>query len=371
MTYGAQILIKPLKIKSIPAKRELVGVTDVILRKNSKLQKAFIYKSVDNAFDTQGELYRVVIGKRKVIGYTLLTFENNEMHLPLLGSLDLNYKVGKILSGIAIKRFLESDYKQLHLTSSWNSLLHHKATGFKILPQKEINGKKIDKIIASKNMEQISKIGCIVMYLPDEKISEYLKNPPILNVNKLFKLKGEVGSFENFVVYKKTHSKKYEEYQILKDKKVIGKIYLNYYINQRGYYCNYYGEIPEWSPFYKYGKEEGINKIFAEYWSIDGMNQYDNVKLIHSLVQIALEAGKYRNCAKLQIEADWDEHIDVYNCGFRTQDIKLVKDYAQIKSIIAEEEKNPKTSNLNKIGSIDMVLSREDAIKYGWNTHNI
>ena len=65
MTYGAQILIKPLKIKSIPKKRELVGVVDVVLRKNLKPQKALIYKSCDNVFDTDGELYRLVINKKK------------------------------------------------------------------------------------------------------------------------------------------------------------------------------------------------------------------------------------------------------------------------------------------------------------------
>ena len=371
MTYGAQILIKPLKIKSLPKKREIVGVTDVILRKTLKAQKAVIYKTADNVFDTDGELYRLVINKKKVIGYTLLTFHNNQLHLPLLGSLDLNYKIGKILSGIAIDRFLKSDFEALYLTSSWNSLLHHKNTGFQILPQKNVDGKKIDRIIASGNIKKISKIGCITMYLPQRSITKFLNRPPLLKTNKLFKNNGEVGRFEDYVIYKKTHKIKFEEYLITKKDKTIGTIYLNYYNTQKGLYKNYFGEIPDWSPLYNYGNKKGINKVFAEFWSVNAQDEKEEEHISNMLVQIALEAGKYKNCAKLQIEADWDEHLSVYKMGFRTQNIVFEKSCDEIKNIIDEEEKNPKTSNLNKIGSIDMVLTKENAIKYGWNAINI
>lgn len=371
MTYGAQILIKPLKIKSLPKKREIVGVTDVILRKTLKPQKAIIYKTIDNVFNTDGELYRLVINKKKVIGYTLITFENNELHLPLLGSLDLNYKTGKILSGIAIDRFLKSDFNTLHLTSSWNSLLHHKNTGFQILPQKDVDGKKIDRTIASGNMKKISKIGCVTMYLPQRSVTKFLNRQPLLKTNKLFKNIGEVGRFEDYIIYKKTHRIKFEEYMLMKKDKIIGTIYLNYYNTEKGIYKNYFGEIPEWSPLYHYGNKKGINKVFAEFWSVNAKDKKDEENILNMLVQIALEAGKYKNCANLQIEADWDEHLSAYKMGFRTQNITFKKTYDEIKSIISEEEQNPRTANLNKIGSINMVLTRDDAIKYGWNAISI
>ena len=371
MTYGAQILIKPLKIKSIPKKRELVGVVDVVLRKNLKPQKALIYKSCDNVFDTDGELYRLVINKKKVIGYTLITIHNKEMHLPLLGSLDLHYKTGKILSGIAIERFLKSDCDALHLTSSWNSLLHHKNTGFQILPQKNVEGKKIDKIIASGKIRNIEKIGCITMYLPQKTIAKFLSNEPILKTNKLFKLNGEVGRVKDYIIYKKTHKIKFEEYIIMRNNQIIGNIYLNYYKNEKGVYKNYFGEIPQWSPLYLYGDEKGVNKVFAEFWSVDAKSAEEEEEILGMLIQIALESGKYKNCAKLQLEADWDEHTFVYKQGFRTKNIEYQKTCDEIIEIIKGEEKNPKTSNLNKIGSIDMVLTKEDAIKYGWNAINI
>lgn len=371
MTYGTQILIKPLKITLFPKEKELVGVADVILRKSLKTKKALIYKTVDNVFNTAGELYRLVINDKHIIGYTLLIRHNNVWNIPILSSTNLNYKVGKILSAIAVNRFLQSGSDFLTLTAGWNSLLHHRNMGFQILPQHDVNGKKADEIIASGDMEQIKQLDSITMCLQPQSVAKILKRQPLIKFDKLFKNKGEVGRVANYVVYKKTHKTRFEEYQLIKENKPVGSIYLNYYDSRDGVYKNCYGEIPDWSPLYHYGNETKVNKIFAEYWTVNAENAEEEELILNMLVQIALEVGKSKNCEQLQIEADWSERLPMYKIGFRTQDVVFKKSVEEINEIINKEAKNPQTANLNKIGSINMVLTRENAIKYGWKSVNI
>ena len=82
--------------------------------------------------------------------------------------------------------------------------------------------------------------------------------------------------------------------------------------------------------------------------------------IIKALFQIALEAGKLYDCPRLQIEADWEEHLLMYRYGFRTQFYDNPKTAEEICKIIENEEKNALSINLNKLGSVDMFLNKED-----------
>lgn len=401
MAQGNQILIKPLNIDVLEKGSYIVGFVEVVSRMRKVRHKAAVYRCPDSSFGAENELYKLVLRKRRVIGYCMVTRHGREMHLPLLGSLDPRYRVGKILSGIAVERMFEQNCDALCLTASWNSLLHHRAMGFIPLDQKKIDGAEYDKIIAARSLPEISALGSITMYLPVEALERKLADikTPLLDVNKMFHSDIEVGAAslpnrkkgrsDNFKILKSTNACGVETYTLVRSSRrrlKIGTITLNYFCarkdeNGRTRYSNFFGEYPRWSVFYRYGPSEfGVNKTFAEFWSILNTREYDYETVLHTLFQIAIEAGQYHDCPRLQIEADWDEHLPVFDYGFRTQDFAAPKTADEINEILDKEnflnKENSRIlrrrgpSNLNKLGSVDMILTRERALEKGWQEFN-
>lgn len=401
MAQGNQILIKPLNIDILEKGSYIVGFVEVVSRMRKVRHKAAVYRCPGNLFGEGNELYKIVLRKRRVIGYCMVSRHGKEMHLPLLGSLDPRYRVGKILSGIAVERMLEQNCDALCLTASWNSLLHHRAMGFIPLDQKKINGAEYDRIIASRKLDDISALGCIAMYLPTEELERKMAEirTPLLDVNKMFHSDIDVGAAQlynrkkkhndNFKIIKSTNACGVETYTLVRSGRrrlKIGTIILNYFRmqkdeNGRSRYSNFFGEYPRWSVFYRYGPDEyGVNKTFAEFSSILNTREYDYDAVLRTLFQIALEAGQYHDCPRLQIEADWDEHLSFYAYGFRTQDFDQPKTAAEINDILDKENflnrensrilRRRGPSNLNKLGSVDMILTRERALEKGWQEFN-
>ena len=401
MAQGNQILIKPLNIDILEKGSYIVGFVEVISRMHKVRHKAAVYRCPDNSFGEENELYKIVLRKRRVIGYCMVTRHGKEMHLPLLGSLDPRYRVGKILSGIAVERMLEQNCDALCLTASRNSLLHHRAMGFIPLDQKVIDGPKYDKVIESGNLAAISELGCIAMYLPAEVLEQKLAaaHTPLLDVNKMIYAEAEVGRTrlynqkkkrdDNFKIIKSTNVCGVETYTLVQSGRKrlkIGTIILNYFRQKedeqgRKHYQNFFGEYPRWSVFYRYGpKEYGVNKTFAEFSSILNTREYDYNTVLYALFQIALEAGQYHDCPRLQLEADWDEHVPFFAYGFRTQDFDAPKSGEEIAAILEKENfltkensrilRHRTAGNLNKLGSVDMVLTKERALEKGWAEFN-
>ena len=262
MAQGNQILIKPLNIDILEKGSYIVGLVDVVSRMHKVRHKAAVYRCPNNLFDDDSELYKIVLRKRRVIGYCMVSSHGKEMHLPLLGSLDPRYRVGKILSGIAIERMLEQNCDTLCLTASWNSLLHHRAMGFIPLNQKKINGAEYDQIIASGKLDDISALGCIVMYLPTEELERKRAEirTPLLDVNKMIHDNIDVGTVQlynrkkkhddNFKIIKSTNARGVETYTLIRNNRrrlKIGTIVLNYFRmhkdeNDRSHYSSFFGE---------------------------------------------------------------------------------------------------------------------------------
>lgn len=399
MTQSKQILIKPLNINFLEKGSYIVGFVEVVSRLHKTRHKAAVYHCPAAAWGKNVELYKIVLRKRRVIGYCLLCRHGDELHIPLLGSLDLRYHVGKILSGIAVERMFEQDCVALRLTASWNSLLHHYNMGFEPLDQKKIKGQNYDKIIASRDLEKISQLGSIVMYLPKQTLKQKISTvrQPLLNDGKNPNDAGFVEILNNktqkpdaFKITKSVNARGVETYTLVRRDRTrlkAGSIVLNYFRRQKdenGHirYVNFFGEYPEQSVFYRYGSAEyAVNKTFAEYWSIPNNREYLYQTVLETLFQIALEVGKRQNCPRLQIEADWDEHLPVYEYGFRTQDFTTPKTAAEISRLLERENfLNRKTSrilshrtslNLNKLGSVDMIMTRDRALQKGWQSCKI
>ncbi len=381
MPHGNQILIRPLGIDKLNKQDKIIGFSYVCNRWHPKRRKAFVYLNYNS--DKKEETYKVVIGKHKVIGYCILHRLKKELHIPLLGSLDRRYHLGKILADIAFWRLLNLNMDKLCLTSSWNSLLYYLSLGFDIKDQYAINGQDYDAILSVKDLALAQELGSITMYLPEEILKEKYEQieQPLLD-SKLMRHKTiDVGNIQllnkvdhkytNIKISKEFIAKGVDKFSLIrkKDSQVLGIIVLNYFkwhtlSNGKRYYGNIYGAYPSWSIFYNYGsKEKGVNKTFAEFWSIIDSKEYEYEEILNILFQIALEAGKYNKCPRLQIEADWDEYLSVFDYGFKCQDFNHPKTAQQITKIIKQDTKsfaeNSTPINLNKFGSVELFLSKE------------
>ena len=375
-----QILIKPINIDKMETEKYLVGKTIVYSRDKRFKTTAKIFLCIDTSFNEEMghecELYKIVIRKKHVVAYCLLYKENNRIQVPLFGSTDTHYRVGHILSQITIDRMYDLDCDGIDLTASWNSILHHYTVGFRPKNQKPIDAQACDNALKNNNIKEILKIGCLPMYLPQIELNNKYNNfkTPILDYQKIIDEKSHVGNVriynnlthkrEQLFVYREDCDTEAEVYTICRPatkerkKQKIGKIILNYFYLDNGKYISNFGTDPKWSVFSWYGDEQFLDKTFAEYWSIVKTDEFDEKNIIKALFQIALEAGKLYDCPRLQIEADWEEHLLMYRYGFRTQFYDNPKTAEEICEIILNEEKNASTINLNKLGSVDMFLER-------------
>lgn len=381
-----QILIKPIDIDNLQIKKCLAGKTAVYSRDRRFKITAKIYLCPDSRFndemEAECELYKIVIRKRHVIAYCLLYKEDGCLKVPLLGSTDPHYRVGHILSQILIDRMVDMDCSRIELTASWNSILHHYKTGYRPCDQKPINAASCDYVLAQNNMREILKLGCLPMYLPESELKDKYESftTPILSREKIADGHCRVGKVnlynhhtrrqESMFVCRNDCDIEAEIYTICRPgskgrkKAVLGEIVLNYFYWKDGKFISNFGSYPEWSVFSWYGKERFTDKTFAEYWSVSNSDCYDDNDIVRALFQIALEAGRHYDCPRLQIEADWDEHLSMYDYGFRTQPFNSPKKAEEICRIIEEEALQKNSINLNKLGSIEMYMERSTAEKY-------
>ena len=378
--------IKPLDIEKLDKRRRLAGRTTVYSRMKLYKYKARIYRCPPLA-DNDAELYKVVIRRRHVIGYCMVFVdEDNYLDIPLLATLDRHYRLGKILSQIAIDRMFDLNCKGIKLIASWNSLLHHYRTGFIPCPQKKIDGRLCDEILAKGDLKQCQKLGCIVMYLPQEVIRNRQEESKLLDDSRLDTVKGSVGRVkiwnkrrhcqDLFNIVKIVHASGIEDIVLMFKRRRIALITLNYFYretNQNGktVYRNCLEEYPSWSVFSCYGDDTSRpNKTFAEYWDIRETDVYDADEILKILFKCALEAGAYHGCPLLQIEADWDEHAAVYRYGFRTQNCMTERSSTEIAALIEKEaaklKRNKGSLNFNKLGSVEMIMDKERAVELGY-----
>lgn len=381
-----QILIKPIDIDNLQIKKCLAGKIAVYSRDRRFKTTAKIYLCPDSRFndemETECELYKIVIRKRHVIGFCLLYKEDDYIKVPLMGSTDPHYRVGHILSQIMIDRMFDMNCSGIELIASWNSILHHYRNGYRPYDQKQINAASCDYALAQNNMKEVLKLGCLPMYLPEHELTEKYASfsTPILNYEKIADGSCRVGKVnlynhhtrrqETMFVFRNDCDIEAETYTICRPackgckKVILGEIVLNYFYWKDGKFISNFGSYPEWSVFSWYGKERFIDKTFAEYWSVTNSDCYDDNDIVQRLFQIALEAGRFYDCPRLQIEADWDEHLSMYDYGFRTQPFNSPKNANEICNIIEEEAQQKASVNLNKLGSIEMYLNKENAERH-------
>ncbi len=377
-----QILIKPIDIENLCIKKHLAGKTKICSKDGRFKTIARIYLCPNSRFDdemeTKCELYKVVIRKKHVVGYCLLYKEGSCLNVPLLGSIDSHYHIGHILSQILIDRMFDLNCDRIELIASWNSILHHYHNGYFPCDQLKVNAAKCDYSLAQNNMREILKLGCLPMYLPtnilEEKYNSFSEK--ILDLSKIAAGESRVGkttlfnhhsrTTESVTVYRNDCDTEAEIYTLCRPaargrkKLVLGNIVLNYFYWKDGKFISNFGTYPEWSVFSRYGKEHFLDKTFAEYWSICNNDCFDETEIVNILFQIALEAGRYYDCPRLQIEADWDEHSAMYEYGFRTQPFDCPKKADEICKIIETEAQQKSSINLNKLGSIEMFLDKKN-----------
>ena len=348
MTHGSQIPIKPINITPLPKKSQKIRTQQI----DEKIIN--VYKSDDNLFGTKGQLYRFVSGKRTILGYLLLNIKNDNMYLSELFCFNKNENIENLLIETAKELFEESDCKTLSLVVNQDVVLQYKRLGFKILDQKNVCGTQVDEQIKNKTFDS----GNILMYLSPEATESKFKNQNIIDFEKIKDNQNIVGALGGFVIYRKVYKHNLEEYGIISEDKIVGKIYLNFYKKDNGVYKNFFGKVTDRSPLYKYNNENGINKVFVEFWSVNGMKKYDNVGLLYILFEIAIEIGKYNDCIGLQTYVNYENALDLYKYGFRTQTINEAKSSEQLENILNMAEYT-RTLNINSLGMIDMMLMKK------------